>query len=401
MQRAWCGACVGTDLEVFLNLGETPIANRYPKTRNEKEEWYPLRLGRCGNCGLVQIMDIVPDHELYDVDYGFYSGGSQAQRDYHEAGFRLLHKRFSEQAQRLTIEIACNDGSLLKHFKNTGYPTLGVDPAFGPVKIARQEHGLNVVQERLTTELAQRMRDEHGPAGLIIAYNSMAHVEHLSDVLTGVRTLMDNDSIAVFEVQYLPDLLTGNMYDQVYHEHRFFYSLRSISHALRLHGLYVIDAELIELQCGGLRVTITADPRKIPSQSVSTILASESWLTSHAFDSVQGRVNRTRDHLLSIVANEIDAKRTLAGYAAAAKATTILNFCGIGNDVIPYIVDSTPYKQGKYLPGTRIPIVSPEHAKENPVHTFLLLSANYLAAVLRNSGHTGRWITPLPLPMIV
>jgi hypothetical protein len=398
MKRQTCGACAGTSLTVFLDLGETPIANRYPASLDEKEAWYPLQLGVCGNCGLVQLMEIVDDHELYGIDYGFYSGGSQAQLEYHHRGADLLLGRFPDQAKRLTIEVACNDGSLLQHFEDAGCRSLGIDPAVGPVEQAR-ERGLTVIQHGLTTELAQDVREEYGPAGLVIAYNSMAHVQDLSDVLAGVRALMDADSVAVFEVQYLPDLLAGNMYDQVYHEHRFFYSLTSLRHATGLHGLYVVDAELIELQGGGIRVTLSADPDAIPTAAVEQIVASESWL-GHAYAGFQGKVNRTRDHLRSLVEGEL-AKGPIAGYGAAAKATTILNFCGIGPESLRYVVDTTPYKQGRYLPGTGLRILSPAAAEQEPVDALLLLAANYLGTVLRHNPHKGRWIVPQPLPAVI
>lgn len=398
MRRLNCGACAGTKLDVFLDLGSTPLANTYPASLDEKETWYPLQLGVCGNCGLVQLMDVVPDSEIYGGEYGFYSGGSPAQLDYHRRGAELLLNRFPGHAQHLTIEVACNDGSLLHHFADHGCRTLGIDPASGPVELARGK-GLQVVQQALSTTLAQQVRDEHGPAGLVIAYNSMAHVEDLADVLAGVRTLMDARSIAVFEVQYLPDLLAGNMYDQVYHEHRFFYSLSSLRHACGLHGLYVVDAELIELQGGGIRVTLSADPTAVPTRSVATILDTENWLPL-AYPGFQGKVDRTREHLRSLVMTESHRGQLIAGYGAAAKATTILNFTGLAPE-LEYVIDTTPYKQGRYLPGTGLRIVSPEEAAEDPANTLLLLAANYLGTVLRNNPHKGRWITPLPLPAVI
>lgn len=399
MKRQWCGACGGRQLDVFLDLGTTPLANTYPASPDEKETWYPLQLGVCGNCGLAQLMDVVPDAEIYGGDYGFYSGGSQAQLDYHRRGAELLLSRHRAQADRLTIEVACNDGSLLQHFDTVGCRTLGIDPALGPVEAARAK-GLEVIRRSLSTSLAQKVRDKHGPAGLVIAYNSMAHVEDLADVLAGVRALMDADSIAVFEVQYLPDLLAGNMYDQVYHEHRFFYSLTSLRHACGLHGLYVVDAELIELQGGGIRVTLSADPEAFPTSNVERIVQSEKWLPL-AYPGFQGKVDRTRDHLQSLVWEELNKGHSVAGYGAAAKATTILNYCGFHTAHLKYVVDTTPFKQGRYLPGAGLRIVSPAEAEQDPADTLLLLAANYLGTVLRHNPHKGRWIVPQPLPAVI
>lgn len=395
MKRTACGGCSGKQLNVFLDLGATPLANRYRAEKTETELWYPLQVAVCNNCGLAQLMEVVPDHEIYGVDYGFYSGGSEAQRQYHKRGAELLLSRHRELAEKLTVEVACNDGSLLSHFAEAQCNTLGIDPAEGPVELARKK-GLNVVQEALTTELAHQIRDENGPAGLIIAYNSMAHVENLADVLAAVRTLMDNDSVAVFEVQYLPDLLAGNMYDQVYHEHRYFYSLTSLKNVCELHGLFVVKAELIELQGGGLRVTLSADPYHPRIHPLE--LRSEDGLEAQ-YAGFQSQVNRTREHLRSLLVSEAWGGRSIAGYAAAAKATTIVNFCELRNQ-LKYVIDTTEYKQGRYLPGTNIPIVSPETAAGDPADTLLLLSANYIGHVLRSMPDR-RWVVPQPLPTVI
>ncbi len=398
MKRLACGACSYGRLTLFLDLGDSPIANRYPSSPTEKQDRYPLQLVRCDQCGLVQMSEIVSDYELYGVDYGFYSGGSAPQRAYHKAGAELLMKRFFDQAHRGVVEVACNDGSLLRHFHEFGLPVLGVDPAGGPVGVARTA-GLPVIQAPLTTALAEEIRQDRGPVGLVIAYNSMAHVGDLADVLTAIRTLMDEDSVAVFEVQYLPDMIAGNMYDQVYHEHRFYYSLTSLRYAAALHGLYVVDAELIELQHGGLRVTLSTFSDSYVQSPVYWIEQRERWLDKLNHDVVQGSIDRTREHLIQVVSRELQAGKKLGGYAAAAKATTILNFCEMGPETVPFVIDDTPYKQGKFVPGTAIPIIAQEEAP--PVDTMLLLSSNYLRTVLRTNSHKGSWIVPQPLPMVI
>lgn len=401
MNRDACGACGGGDLRIFLDLGKTPLANKYPNEYNADETWYPLQLCRCSSCGLVQLMYVVPDVEIYNDDYGFYSGGSAAQREYHRRGAEILMNRYPEQAQRGVFEVACNDGSLLEHFQANGLPSYGIDPATGPIELARNK-GLDVIHKALTTAVAQEIREQRGPQGLIIAYNSMAHVENLSDVLTAIRTLMDDDSLAVFEVQYLPDLIAGNMYDQVYHEHRFFYTLSALRHAATLHGLYVADAELIELQGGGLRVTFTPRADVPLSMKVSQILASERWLNAQCvYDGFQGQIERTRTHLQDIIATEVSLGRRIGGYAAAAKACTIMNYCGLRANTIAYVVDSTPYKAGRYVPGTNVSIISPDESMTDPVDTTVILSANYLSAIMRNNLHIDRWVVPLPLPAIL
>jgi hypothetical protein len=401
MYRAWCGACRGTDLRVFLDLGKTPLANTFPATPDEPEVSYPLQLGRCGSCGLVQQMELVPDATIYGDDYGFYSGGSQAQRDYHERGARTLLRRYPVQARQGVLEVACNDGALLHHFVEAGVPTLGVDPA-APAQVAL-DAGLPVRREPFTAALGQQLRDEYGTYGLVIAYNSLAHVADLSDVLTGIWAVMGPGSVAVVEVQYLPDLIAGNMIGQVYHEHRYFHSLSSFQRAAAMHQLKVIDAELIELQGGGIRIHLSANPAAPVKRNVAEILHRERWLNRDAtYDGMQGRVDRNRDHLLDLVAVERGAGRRVGGYAAAAKATTILNYCGLD---LACVIDTTPYKWGRYIPGVKTPIVAPNSAEAHAVDTRLLLTANYLGHVLRSDreflDRGGRWLVAEPFPMVV
>lgn len=397
--RTHCGACAGTQLQDFLNLGKTPLANKFPATSDEDETWYPLGLTRCSNCGLVQGTEIIPDTEIYGDDYGFFSSGSQAQRNYHAEGARhLKHFHLSAGPGQFVVEIACNDGGLLKHFG--GYKTLGIDPAL-PAQQAI-DAGLNVLREPFTADLGRQIRDEYGSADLVIAYNSMAHVGDLSDVLTGIWALLAPTGVAVVEVQYLPDLLVNNGIDQVYHEHRYFYSLSSFKHAAELHGLFVIDAELIELQGGGIRFTLSNNSEKAPTKRMQHTLQREDWMgLDGTYTGFQGRVDRMCEHLVQLVESFAFAGARVAGYAAAAKATTILNYCGLSVNDIPYVVDSTPYKQGRFIPGVKIPIV----ADIGDVDALLLLAPNYLSHVLRNNQEFldsgGKWILPLPAPQII
>lgn len=394
--RIACAACAHTGLDVFLDLGKTPLANKFPtQDQLASEIAYPLQLGKCGSCGLVQMMEVIPDSEIYGDDYGFFSGGSQAQRDYHVKGASLLKARHLHGDNDFVVEVACNDGSMLKHFDNA----LGVDPA-GPADLAIAQ-GMNVIKEPFTYDLARQIRDEHGPAALVIAYNSLAHISNLADVLAGIRALLDDAGVAVVEVQYLPDLLAGNRYEQVYHEHRYFHSLSSFKRAAELHGLFVADAELIELQDGGIRITLSPDPDRHITDTPEIILRKEAWLAlDGTYVSMQGRIDRIRDHLIQLVDQERLAGHMIAGYAAAAKATTILNFCGFTKESIPFVIDTTPYKQGRFVPGTGIPIAAPDHPAIERVNSLLLLAPNYLSSVLRANSDK-QIIMPTPSPTII
>lgn len=401
---------------MFLDLGSTPPANTLPTSLTAQETFYPLQLGVCTVCWLVQQMEIVPDDTLYGVDYAFYSGASLPKQTYHRELSRRLLRDYPDQSGVFTVEIACNDGDLLRHFNDVGCPVLGVDPAAGPLKKAA-ERGLPVAQLFFGRDAAEEIRSDRGQAGLIIANHVAAHVTDLGDFFGGIDLLLANDGVAVIEVQYLMDLLVGNQIDHVYHEHRYHFSLTSLENIAAQHNLFIKDVQHTPAQSGSISVTLTRRPSE--ATVTAQIHSTEYWLRdSSAYQSLQGRADRIRYQLNTLLAAEEVAGRRVAGYAAPAKATTLLNYCGIGPTQLGYIVDTTPFKVGKFIPGTQIPIVgrrwsgvvSELYEMTRPVghelpDTWLLLAWNYLPDVLRReyefTGDGGRWIVPIPVPTLL
>lgn len=417
MRRETCGGCGSARLDTVLDLGKTPPANTLPVSPADAETFYPLQLGVCPDCWLVQQMELVPDAELYSADYAFYSSASLPKQQYHRDLSRRLLREHPEQARRLTVEIACNDGDLLRHFRDVGCPTLGVDPAPGPARHAR-DRGLDVRVAPFDVGLAQRIRDERGPAGLLIANHVVAHVVDLDGFFAAAGTVLhDADGVAVVEVQYLMDLLVGNQLDHVYHEHRYHFSLSALAAIAGRHRLQVTDVRHTPAQSGSINVTLARHGPQ--SAAVVRMLDSERWLRDwSAYQSLQGRAEHIRFQLLRLLDDELSAGHRVAGYAAPAKATTLLNWCGIGPDVVEYIVDTTPYKQGRYTPGTHVPIVGREwsgaardqYEPTRPVgrdlpDTWLLLAHNYLAGILRRErtflGAGGKFVVPIPVPILL
>jgi hypothetical protein len=416
VKRTECGGCGSVYVDVILDLGETPPANLLPAFPDEPETFWPLKLGVCLDCWLVQQMEIVPDEVLYSPDYAFYSGASLPKRAYHVELSRRLYRDHRDQADRLTVEIACNDGDLLRHFKAVGCPILGVDPAAGPARRA-QEAGLPVLIEPFGAATADTIRNDVGPAGLLIANHVAAHVADLGDFFDGINILLAADGVAVVEVQYLMDLLVGNQVDHVYHEHRFHYSLTSLAAVAARYGLYPAQVRHTPAQSGSISVTFTRQRQERPE--VADMLGAELWLRNQAaYQSLQGRAEHIRNQLLDLLDDEQHAGRRIAGYAAPAKATTLLNWCGIGPDIVEFVVDTTPFKQGRYVPGTGIPIVGREwdgsaqglyettvpDGRDLP-DTWLMLCHNYAGDVLRRERNFtaggGRWIIPVPMPVLL
>lgn len=391
MKRTTCAACGHTDLEQFLDLGLSPIADAYTDRPDWDSPMYPLEVAVCGKCRLVQLLEIVDGDVLFRSGYSFYTSASPPLSAYHNAYAITARQHWGQLAERGVVEVGCNDGDLLRHFA-ADFPALGVDPATGPAQAATAR-GLDVQVRPFGLATAHDIRHERGKQGLIFANHVLAHVADVADMLAGIAHLLADDGIAMIEVQYLPDLLVGNGFDLIYHEHRNFFSLSSLEQALLRHGLHIVDAEQTDRQGGSLRVTVAHQPR--PSQRVDGLRKSEAWLQQWgAYAGVQGRVERIRTRLLDLLTNEAQ----VAGYGAPAKATTLLNFCGLTAKNVEWVVDTTPAKQGRYIPGTGIPIINPVTAPDPG--TYLLLAHNYARPIMTaNPGQ--RWILPIPAPALL
>lgn len=391
MRRVNCSACGSPWLAEFLDLGTSPIADAYTATAEESLalEKYPLQLAVCEKCWLVQLLEVLPQQQLFGTGYSFYTSASPPLSRYHEDYANMaLTSYTSLTADRLTVEIGCNDGDLLRHFALTGCRVLGIDPATGPVEVARSR-GLDVRVRPFSLDYARDIVDQMGHPGLVIANHVLAHVADVSDFLAGVAHLLDDDGVALIEVQYLPDLLVNNAFDLVYHEHRNFFSYTSLQTALNRHGLQVTRVWETDRQGGSLRVEVRRG-------TVTGYRADESWLQNMgAYEGLQGRVNRIRERLLDLI-DDAERERGLPviGYGAPAKATTLLNFCGLLG--LPYAVDTTVAKQGRYIPGTSTQIMPPEGVSD--YNTFLLLAWNYMSKIIRLDDRSS-WIVPIPAPV--
>lgn len=399
MRRTSCSSCGYDNLHTFLDLGLSPIADAYTDGPDDLSETYPLQLAVCTGCWLVQLLEIVDPKTLFGTGYSFYSSASTPLSDYHGLYANDVLYRHRTTLQTLTVEVGCNDGDMLRWFQGRTR-CLGVDPASGPVDMARRR-GLDVIEQEFTFEVAEQIRADIGPADIVIANHVLAHVADVADVLSGVAALLATDGVAYVEVQYLPDMLTGNAFDLVYHEHRNFFSLSSLEKAAQRWGLHIADAWLTDRQGGSLRVALRHV--RTTSRGLESIRASESWLTQRsAYDGFQGRVDRVRTRLRELLITS--ANGYIAGYGAPAKATTLLNFCGIDGEQLPFTVDTTKAKQGRFIPGTGVWIQSPDVVELRRVDTFLLLAWNYAPQIMRRevefTRNGGRWIVPIPVPTL-
>ena len=402
MKRKVCSACNYDDLRLILDLGLSPIADNYTKD-DISVPHYPLQLAVCAGCHLVQLLEVVPD--LFSSGYSFYSSASAPLSTYHARYANDIINQHAEvsEVNPLVVEVGSNDGDMARLFITAGYRVIGVDPASGPAEVAAQR-GVETIVKPFGRNLAHEIHAQEGPANIIIANHVLAHVESVSDVLAGIDELLTYAGTAYVEVQYLPDLILNNAFDLVYHEHRNFFTLTSLRAAARNHGLYVVDAQLTERQGGSLRVKLKRQSGA--SERATHIVRSESWLAdTNVYLGLQGRAERLRDRLLQLVHAQQRSGLAVVGYGAPAKATTLLNFCGIGVNALDYVIDTTEAKQGRYVPGTGLKIYAPKDVERESVDTYLLLAWNYQNQIMRNEQQFtidgGRWIVPIPAPVLL
>lgn len=403
--RKLCRICKKRNLLPILNLGKTPLADLFITDPGLKEKKFPLSMSVCKSCFLVQLDQDINDDLLFGDNYAFYTGGSPTSLNYFKEYADEILKRFPKQSKKLTLEIASNDGTLLKHFKNSECNILGIDPAKNVVDFANQNN-IKTIREFFSQKVSGKLKKEYGEAGIIIANNVFAHVTDPWDFLKGVKNILSDDGIAIIEFQYFPYLLFNNQFDNVYHEHRSFFSITPLNICVKKLKLKIIDIEEHDTQGGSVRVFIAHKNNKIKSTyKAKEILKSEIEIGINDLNTYKGfssRVNYIKNKLTKILKEIKKENKTILGYGASAKSNTLLNYCGIDTKFLDSILDKTPYKIGKYTPGTHIPVV--DQVDKDPDY-YLLLVWNYAPSILKREEkfrkNGGKFIIPIPTPYVI
>jgi SAM-dependent methyltransferase len=408
-----CRACGTTHLRPILSLGRTPLANALltMDQLDKPEETYPLELAFCPNCALVQITETVAPEKLFREYLYFSSFSDTVLKNAQEIASRLT-KRCSLNTNSLVVEVASNDGYLLKNYQQNGIEVLGIEPALNIAKIA-QEHGINTISEFFDEDLATRLQAQGQTADVIHANNVAAHVADLHGVVAGIATLLKPDGVAVIENHYVKDLIDHVEFDSIYHEHLCYYSLTSFRNLFARHGLTLVDVEHLPVHGGSLRVYFQrADgPRSLEKEAmthVEALLKEEANWCVGEFSFYQDfgeKVERLRVELLALLKKIRAEGKHIAVYGASAKSATLLNYFGIGAETLDYVVDRSTVKQGHFTPGTHLPIYAPEKLLETQPDFVLLLTWNFVEEILaqqtryRQCG--GQFIVPIPNLSIV
>ena len=401
-----CRGCGKPDPEIFLDLGKTPLADALLTSPDAPEERFPLQVAFCADCSLVQITEDVEPEKLFVDNYLYFSSFSDhLLRHSRDHAIGLIDAR-GLGGESFVVEIASNDGYLLKNFVERGVPVLGMDPAPDQAQQANSI-GVPTRAEFFTLESAAALRAEKGPADVIIANNVMAHIPDLNDFVAGMAHLVADDGVITVENPSVGELIARCAFDTIYHEHYFYHSCLSVDVLMRRHGLFLNDVEFFaDLHGGTNRWWIGRQEQ--PTARLATALEGERAAGLDRFDHYADfgqRVEQLRTDLLAIIAAERAEGHTIAAYGAAAKGATMLNVMGITDDIVPYVVDRNTHKQGRFMPGTHQEIWDPDVLASDPPDVLLILAWNFAEEIMAQqqayADGGGRFLIPVPTPELI
>jgi predicted TPR repeat methyltransferase len=408
MTEAGCRGCGAELPPPFLDLGRTPLANAYvrPEEAGSPEPIFRLAVSRCGRCDLVQLTESVSPAEMFH-EYAYFSSYSDSFTCHARLMAANLIERFQLGNHSRVIEIASNDGYLLRHFRERGIGVLGVEPARNVAAVAR-DNGVPTLVEFFNSATSAKIAAQSGLADLIIGNNVLAHVPNINDFMAGAASLLKITGAAVFEVPYLRDLLDHGEFDTIYHEHVFYFSLNAIARLAARAGLEVYDVEPQAIHGGSLRVFLQHANARGCAHGVMDLLIAErreGLLGDERYREFGAKVESIKLKLLRLLNDLRAGGKRIAAYGAPAKGNTLLNFCGIGTPLIEFTVDRNPYKQGCMLPGSHVPIHPPPELLRRRPDYALILPWNIKEEVIEQQRDYllagGRFIVPVPEPHVV
>jgi SAM-dependent methyltransferase len=400
-----CRFC-GADLQqTFVDLGMSPLCESYPAPSDlsRGEVYYPLHVYVCGNCFLVQLDEFESPESIFS-DYAYFSSYSDSWLKHADNYCADMKSRFGLGENSFVVEVASNDGYLLQYFVQRNVPVMGIEPAANVAKVA-VEKGVPTLVKFFGTRLAEELVSEGRSADLVLGNNVLAQVPDLNDFVEGLKVLLKPEGVLTLEFPHLLKLIEHNEFDTIYHEHFSYFSLLTTVKFMETHGLKVFDVEELLSHGGSLRVfACRAEAQTHPVESnVARVIEDEERAglnDLNGYKKFAKQVKETKLALLEFLLQAARDGKSVAGYGAPGKSATLLHYCGIGKDLIEYTVDRSPYKQGRFLPGTHIPIHHPDHIRETKPDYVVILPWNLQSEIMKQLQYIREWggqfVVPIP-----
>lgn len=403
-----CRACKSQKLYMFLPLGSQPPANAFLRREqlNRDEPSFALDTHACLDCGLVQVPDRIPPG--FFRNYVYVPSGSETMWRHFAGLAKTIHARFLSAPQALAVDIGCNDGLFLKSLKDLGSRTLGIDPATNLIKIARDK-GLEIVNEYFGPQTAEAVRHKYGPARVIVTTNTFNHIDDLHAFMEGVRILLEPEGAFVVEVPHAVDYVQKKEFDTVYHEHLSTFSVKSLVDLYRFVDMEIFDIERLPIHGGSMRVF---GRKKQAGQGPAPVVAE--WLaleeqaglfSADTYDAFSASVRQNKERVVQTLRQLKQQGKRIIGYGAPAKGNTLLNYYGIGSDLLDYVVDKNPLKHGLYTPGMHLPVLPAEKVLEDKPDYMFILAWNFADEIMSQQQEYhrrgGKFILPIPELQIV
>lgn len=391
-----CRFCATPLRDVFLDLGSAPPSNAFlaADAADAPETWYPLKLFTCDECHLVQLDEVQSHAALFSPDYVYYSSVSRSWLTHAERYVDSAVTRLELDADSLVMEVASNDGYLLQYVAARGIPCVGIEPTRGTAMAAR-EKGIETLEHFFGHAVAEEFVQARGRASLIVANNVLAHVPDLNDFVAGLAVAIAPEGTITVEFPHLMELVEKRQFDTVYHEHFSYFSFHTVQRVFAAHGLKIWDVQRLPTHGGSLRIWAAQEQsRHIETSAVAALLLLEEragMLDAVYYQAFQARANAVKNEFLGFLLEQHRAERKVAAYGAAAKGNTLLNYAGVKPDLLPYVVDASPHKQGRFLPGSRIPVVDEATLRKEQPDFVLILPWNLREEIVVQLGYIREW----------
>jgi len=395
----------------FVDLINSPPSNSFltKDQLNKPEKFYPLKLFLCDKCLLVQIEEYKKSNEIFNENYLYYSSFSKLWLEHAKNYVDLVLKRLELNKDSLVIEVGSNDGYLLQFFQDLDIPCLGIEPSSKTAKVAK-EKGIEVIEDYFSISLAEKLREQNLKADLLVGNNVLAHVPNVNDFVQGLKILLKDRGVITMEFPHLMQLIENTQFDTIYHEHFSYFSFITVTKIFEHHGLEIFDVEELLTHGGSLRIyakhqedntkTISANVKTLINQEISKKMNSVEY-----YRNFQEKVDKLKNTFLKFLINQKLKGKTVIAYGAAAKGNTLLNYCGVKKDLISFIVDISPYKQGRFLPASHIPIVNESEISKVKPDFIIILPWNIKNEIMNQLSYTKEWgckfVIPIPEVVIV